>query len=57
MRGQRVVVQARTMGCSLMETFTHGRRQAGDTHLAVVNSVEEAHAMPSLGAPHFEDVR
>ena len=56
LRGQRVMVQARASGCNLMETFTQGQRQSGDNHLAVVNSVDEAHALLGMAAPHFEDV-
>jgi hypothetical protein len=56
MRGQRVMVQARSTGCSLMETFAQGQRQVGDNHLAVVNSIDEAHALLGLDTPHFEDI-
>jgi hypothetical protein len=56
MRGQRVMVQSQTIGCSLIETFTQGQRQVGDGDLAVVNSVDEAHAVLGMDAPHFEDV-
>ena len=56
MRGQRVMVQAQTTGCSLMETFTQGQRQVGDNHLAVVNSIDEAHALLGLKSPRFEAI-
>ena len=57
LRGLRVMVPRGTPGCSLMETFTQGQRQAGDNHLAVVESIDEAHALLGLDAPHFEDIR
>jgi hypothetical protein len=50
------MVQAQATGCSLMETFTQGQRQVGDNHLAVVNSIDEAHALLGLDTPHFEDI-
>jgi hypothetical protein len=56
MRGQRVMVQSQATGCSLLEIFTQGQRQAGDAHLTVVNSVNEAHALLGMMTPQFEDV-
>ena len=56
MRGQRVMVQSLKTGCNLLETFTQGQRQVGDTLLAVVNSVDEGHALLGMEAPHFETI-
>jgi hypothetical protein len=53
-RGQRVMVQSRTLACSLVETFVQSQRLAGDNLLAVVDSLDEAHALLGLNAPHFE---
>ena len=57
MRGRRVMVPSQTMACGLLETFTQGQRQAGDTRLSVVNSVTEARALLGMTTPCFEDVR
>ena len=57
MRGQRVMVQSQASGCSLLETFAQGQRQAGNSHLAVVNSVSEAHALLGLAEPQFQDLK
>ena len=53
-RGQRVMVKSRTIACSLVETFVQSQRLAGDNLLAVVDSLDEAHALLGLNAPHFE---
>ena len=55
LRGQRVWVPS--SACSLVEAFVHSQRQSGDNHLAVVESIGEAHALLGLEAPHFEDIR
>jgi hypothetical protein len=54
LRGQRVMVQSQTLECSLVETFVQSQRLAGDNLLAVVDSLDEAHALLGLNAPHFE---
>jgi hypothetical protein len=56
LRGQRVMVQSQTLECSLVETFVQSQRLAGDNLLAVVDSLDEAHALLGLNAPHFEAV-
>ena len=56
LRGQRVIIQSSTMACGLLDTFTQGSRQAGDTPLSVVASVNEAHELLGMAKPHFEDV-
>jgi len=53
-RGQRVMVQSQTLACSLVETFLQSQRQAGDNLIAVVDSLDEAHALLWLYEPHFE---
>ena len=53
-RGQRVIVQSRTIACGIVETFVQSQRLAGDNLLAVVDSLDEAHALLGLNAPHFE---
>jgi hypothetical protein len=53
-RGQRVMVQSRTLACSLVETFVQSQRLAGDNHLTVVDSIDEAHALLRLNGPLFE---
>jgi hypothetical protein len=53
-RGQRVMVQSRTLACSLVETFVQRQTAAGDNLLAVVASLDEAHALLGLKAPRFE---
>ena len=53
-RGQRVMVKSRTIACGLVETFVQSQRLAGDNLLAVVDSLDEAHALLGLSAPHFE---
>jgi hypothetical protein len=55
-RGQRVMVQSRTLACDLVETFVQSQRLAGDNLLAVVDSLDQAHALLGLNAPHFEVV-
>ena len=55
-RGQRVMVQSRTLACSLVETFVQNQRLAGDNLLAVVDSLDQAHALLGLNVPHFEVV-
>jgi hypothetical protein len=55
-RGQRVIVQSRTLACSLVETFVQSQRLAGDNLLAVVDSPDHAYALLGLNAPHFEVV-
>jgi hypothetical protein len=52
-RGQRVLVQS-TTACSLVETFVQSQRLAGDNLLAVVDSIDEAHALLGLNGPLFE---
>lgn len=54
LRGQRVMVQSRTIACGIMETFVQRQRLAGDKLLAVVDSLREAHALLGLDAPHFK---
>jgi hypothetical protein len=54
LRGQRVMVQSRTLACGVVETFVQSQRQAGDTLLSLVDSLDEAHALLGLNAPHFE---
>ena len=56
-RGQRVMVQSQTLDCGLLGTFAHGQREAGNNHLTVLDSMEEAHALLGMVAPRFEDVR
>jgi hypothetical protein len=53
-RGLRVMVKSRTIACGLVETFVQSQRLAGDNLLAVVDSLDEAHALLGLNAPHFE---
>jgi len=53
-RGQRVMVQSRTLACSLVETFVQSQRLAGDNHLTVVASIDDAHALLGLNGPVFE---
>jgi hypothetical protein len=55
-RGQRVMVKSRTIACSLVETFVQSQRLAGDNLLAVVDSLDEGHALLGLNAPHFEAI-
>jgi hypothetical protein len=54
LRGHRVMVQSQTLACSLVETFVHSQRLAGDNHLVVVNSLDEANVLLGLNAPNFE---
>ena len=54
LRGQRVMVQSQTLACSLVETFVQSQRLAGDNHLTVVDSIDEAHALLRLNGPLFE---
>jgi hypothetical protein len=54
LRGRRVMVQSQTLACSIVETFVQSRRLAGDNHLVVVNSLDEANALLGLNAPNFE---
>jgi len=53
-RGQRVLVQSQATACSLVETFVQSQRLAGDNHLTVVDSIDEAHALLGLNGPLFE---
>jgi hypothetical protein len=53
-RGQRVLVQSRTTACTLVEAFVQSQRLAGDNHLTVVDSIDEAHALLGLHGPLFE---
>ena len=53
-RGLRVMVKSRMIACGLVETFVQSQRLAGDNLLAVVDSLDEAHALLGLNAPHFE---
>jgi hypothetical protein len=53
-RGQRVLVQSQATACSLVETFVQSQRLAGDNHLTVVDSLDEAHALLGLNGPLFE---
>ena len=53
-RGQRVMVQSPTLACGIVETFVQSQRLAGNNLLAVVYTLEEAHALLGLNAPHFE---
>jgi hypothetical protein len=55
-RGLRVMVKSRTIACGLVETFVQSQRLAGDNLLAVVDSLDEAHALLGLNAPHFEAI-
>jgi len=57
LRGQRVIVPSQVTACGLMEVFVQGQSQAGDSHLAVAESIDEAHALLGLDAPRFEDIR
>ena len=54
-RGQRVMVQSRTLACGIVQTFVQSQRLAGNK-LAVVDSLDEAHALLGLSAPHFEAI-
>ena len=54
-RGQRVMVQSRTLACGIVQTFVQSQRLAGNK-LAVVDSLDEAHALLGLTAPHFEAI-
>jgi len=54
-RGQRVMVQSRTLACGIVQTFVKTQRLAGNK-LAVVDSLDEAHALLGLSAPHFEAI-
>jgi hypothetical protein len=56
LRGRRVMVQSQTLACSLVETFVESQRLAGDYHLVVVNSLDEANALLGLNAPNFEAI-
>src|SRR4029453_3458500 len=54
LRGHRVMVQSQTLACSLMETFVHSQRLAGDNLLVVVNSLDEANALLGLKTRNFD---
>lgn len=54
LRGQRVMVLSRTLACGIVETFVQSQRLAGDNLLSVVDSLDDAHALLGLKAPHFE---
>jgi hypothetical protein len=54
-RGQRVMVKSRAVACGVVETFVQSQRMAGNK-LAVVDSLDEAHALLGLTAPHFEAI-
>ena len=54
-RGERVMVQSRTLACGIVQTFVQSQRLAGNK-LAVVDSLDEAHALLGLSAPHFEAI-
>src|SRR4029450_4551926 len=56
LRGHRVMVQSQTLACSLVETFVQSQRLAGDNHLVVVNSLDEANALLGLNAPNLEAI-
>jgi len=56
LRGQRVMVQSQTLACGVVETFVQSQRLAGDNHLVVVTSLDEANALLGLNAPNFEVV-
>jgi hypothetical protein len=53
-RGQRVIVKSRTAMCGNVEAFVQSQRLAGSNLLTVVDSLDEAHALLGLNAPHFE---
>jgi hypothetical protein len=55
-RGLRVMVKSRTVTCAIAETFAQSQRWAGNNLLAVVDSLDEAHALLGLNAPHFDFV-
>jgi hypothetical protein len=55
-RGRRVLVPSQTTACSLLEAFVESQRLAGDNHLTVVDSLDEAHALLGLNGPLFEVV-
>ena len=48
------MVQSRTLACGVVDTYMQSRRLAGDNHLVVVNSLDEANALLGLNAPNFE---
>jgi len=54
LRGRRVMVLSRTLACGIVETFVQSQRLAGDNLLSVVDSLDDAHALLGLNAPHFE---
>lgn len=56
LRGQRVMVPSQTSACALVDTFAQSQRQAGDTGLAIVGSLDEAHALLGMDAPVFETI-
>jgi hypothetical protein len=55
-RGQRVMVQSRTVMCGVVETFVQSQILAGDNRLVVVDSREEAYALLGLDSPNFEAI-
>jgi hypothetical protein len=54
LRGQRVLVRSQTILCGVVGTFMQSQRLSGDNLLAVVDSLDEAHALLGLDAPIFE---
>ena len=55
-RGQRVMVKSRSLACGIVDTYVQSQRLAGHDLLAVVDSLDEAHALLGLDAPRFEPV-
>jgi hypothetical protein len=55
-RGQRVMVRSRMGTCSIVDTLLHSQRMAGGNQMAVVESLDAAHAFLGMAAPHYEDI-
>ena len=50
------MVPSRTAACSLVQTLVHGQRLVGVNQMAVVESLDEAHALLGMDAQHYEDI-
>jgi hypothetical protein len=55
-RGQRVMVQSRSVSCNVVEAFVQSQKLAGENLLVVVDSVDEAYALLHLDSLNFEVV-